>query len=324
MSREGSSRDIEHEKVFQETTDPIPMERGFENISTPQQRNLNINSNRRANTHERESIADTVIQIDDSDDEIVNNGRIIKIINKCCKDSNLRSWGFQYDGKTCIREFFDRVSETKRARRISDETLILRFHELLSGIPLLFYRSVRENLHSYQELKKCFFNKFDVIDFDYKTEKFLRETKQRPDQSVTEYVIQVRNLNSKLSMPVSELQLLNIIKYNLSDQYCPCLAVSQITTIDNLLDVCRNYESFILKQETQPSTYRVKAKMNPQHLAAMSTIPVIICSKCGESGHNYKDCSNIPGKICFRCRRPGVTINECFQCRPTVTPLQKN
>lgn len=283
-----------------------------------------INTQQRVNR--RDNTPDTIIQIEDSkeDEKVTSNERVIHIVTKCAQNSNLNDWGFKYDGKWCVREFFTRVIENKVARNISDETLLLRFHELLIDTPLLFYRIIRERVLTLDQLKREFLKKFDLMDFDFKTEQLLRDAKQQLGQPVMEFVIDVQSLNAKLTNPIPDEQLLNIIKYNLNDLYAPCLSVCHINSVDSLVEICRNFESFTLNKDASvPSTTKY-TNLKPKPIAMVASKQAInICAKCGETGHDYRSCRNIPGKICFKCRAHGVTARECTTCNLKVTQ-QKN
>lgn len=230
------------------------------------------------------------------------------------KQESLSKWNLIYSGKTCVREFFNRIEEERYARELSSEYIVRRFHELLSDSALKYFRSIRSSSICYNDLKSAFYRTFDTVDYEYKIERQLRELKQTETQSARDFVIDIRDLNSKLRSPISESDLLTIIKYNLHPRFYPCLATNVITDIDTLLQVVSNFETF-------------QANIIPKVVAPIKTpesdAAHLLCPKCNNHGHSYRFCPNIPGPICFKCHRPGYITRDCPVCNNQSTN-QKN
>lgn len=191
--------------------------------------------------------------------------------------------------------------------------MVRRFHELLSGSALKFFRAIRYPELSYAELKAAFFKTFDVTDYDFKVESQLRALSQKANQSVVDFVIQARDLNAKLRTPVTEESLFNIVKYGLNPRYHPCLATNIVRDINGLLEVARNFEAFQSLRPARLALASVSANVDEEP----GTRPSVVCMKCDATGHNYRNCPNIAEAVCFRCKRVGAITRDCPRCNPT-------
>lgn len=161
-----------------------------------------------------------------------------------CNNESLTKWNLIFSGESCVREFFLRVQEEGIAWGVSPSYVVRRFHELLAGSALKYFRAIRCPGLTYSELRSAFFRTFDVVDYEFKIERQLRALTQESDQSVVDFIIEARYLNSKLSAPVSEDVFFKIIKYGMHPKYHPCLANNVVKDIDGLLGVAKNFEAF--------------------------------------------------------------------------------
>lgn len=226
------------------------------------------------------------------------------------KSESLSKWNISYSGDSCVREFFARVEEEGIARSINPSYVVLRFHELLGGSALKYFRAIRSPSLSYNDLKAAFLRTFGTADYDFKVERQLRALKQTCDQSVVDFVIQIRDLNSKLHRPIDEDSLLTIVKYGLHARYHPCLASNIIKDMDSLLQLSKNFETY----QEHTST--------PVVVAPVSSGNPPVCLKCNSTGHDYRGCPNVSGTICFKCKLEGYLTRDCPRCNPNKT--QKN
>lgn len=229
------------------------------------------------------------------------------------KGESLTKWNLVFSGETCVREFFFRVEEEGVARDVRPAYVVRRFHELLSGSALKFFRAIRYPGLSYAELKTDFFKTFDVTDYDFKVESQLRALSQKANQSVVDFVIQARDLNAKLRSPLSEESLFNVVKYGMNPKYHPCLATNIVRDIDGLLEIARNFEAF---QSPLPVRLAI-APVNAEIVKEAGSHPPVTCMKCDATGHNYRNCPNITEAVCFRCKRVGAITRDCPRCNPT-------
>lgn len=172
----------------------------------------------------------------------------------------MTKWEIKFSGNTCVRDFFFRIEEESDARGVPSSYIVRRFHELLIDTALKYFRSIKHPELCYASLKAAFLKTFDVVDFDFKVERELRGLKQRGNQSVRDFIIEARDLNSKLVSPIGEDSLFLIIKYGLHPRYFPCLATNLINDLDSLLQIAGNFETF----QSQPSSSKHVAPVQIQ------------------------------------------------------------
>lgn len=220
------------------------------------------------------------------------------------KEESLSKWNLNFSGDSCVREFFSRVEEETEARVVTHQCVVRRFHELLSGSALKYFRSIRIPGLEYAHLKAAFYRTFDVTDYDFKIERELRSLKQGSTQTVRDFVINARDLNSRLRTPIDESSLFTIVKYGMHPRFYPCLATNLIVDMDALLQVASNFETFQIASSSTMSVAPLQVETPP------------LCLKCGEAGHQYRACVKFPGPVCFRCKRPGVITRDCGSCNP--------
>lgn len=256
---------------------------------------------------------------------------------------NLRSFNLKFKGDSSVDDFLLQVDEIRLARNVDETTLVRGFTELLEGTALKFYRSIRSKICSWHDICHEFRSNFQSVDYNYSTEKEIREMKQKTGQSVFDFIVDLRDLNNKLQQPIPNTALLEIIKHNLLPQYAQLLAINSIYSFDQLIQISKNFEAYSgvlardgirdgmrdgLQANATTSNFSKKKQFNvvaanlPQRQTAK---PVITCQKCKKIGHSYRQCKIIPGMVCFSCGLPNVINKTCPKCNSTTTkPIQKN
>lgn len=187
--------------------------------------------------------------------------------------------------------------------------MVRRFHELLTDSALKYFRSIKCPGLDYFQLKSAFFRTFDVTNYEFKIERELRGLKQQAYQSIRDFKIQARDLNSKLSSPIDEESLLLVVKYGMHPRFYPCLATNLFSDLDSLLRVAGNFEAF--QGHPRPAL----------SVAPVQTDSPTRCLKCDRDDHQYRACPKYPEPVCFRCKRLGVVTRDCTACNP---PVQEN
>lgn len=253
------------------------------------------------------------------------------------KQFSLTKWKISFDGNTCVREFFSSLDECREADNLTDSYLVRRFHEVLSGIALQYYRSIRRPGLTFIEIRQAFLKTFGSADFEFRIGQEVRNLKQRPEQSVKEFVIRVTYLNAKLSKPIEEPELVDIVTHNMLPKYTPCLSIQKFPDLNSLIEAASHFESFLktpkavasLDSSVNPTSSSGQASQSPkprlnkphQSGSKVQSCPTCSqtqphCLKCNNPGHSYRSCPVVTGMLCFKCRTPGFITRDCPKCNP--------
>lgn len=231
--------------------------------------------------------------------------------------TNLKSWNIKFNGDTCVYDFLTRVEEARAAKDVDISIVLRGFSEFLQGTALQFYRQIKTNITSWDDLCTQFKTNFQPVDFEFKTDKLIRTTYQQANQTVFAYITHIKDLNSKLQTPIQGNSLLEIIKHNLLPDYTPLLANSVINSLEKLITLSRNYEAYSKKSQvfkSQPNTPYQNKNTTYSDTTNHRTPSPEICKKCNRRGHNYKQCRTVKGTLCFICRTPDVLTHSCPKC----------
>lgn len=259
-----------------------------------------------------------------------NSIQHVQPINYFLKAPNLKSWNISYSGESNVDDFLLTVKELKSARQVDDGTVIRGFTELLTGNALKFFRSIRHKITDWKSLELEFKSFFQTIDANYILERDIRQLKQLPGQSLSLFLLDIRDMNSRLVHPLDDTTLLEIVKHNLHNSYTHLVALNNVTSLEQLSSMGKNYEAyagtltsptssnsnFYIKKEPEPKTNNIKQQLQ--------------CLKCKKFGHSYKVCKSVTEPVCFNCGLKDTLTKNCPKCTkqprssaPTQNPKSK-
>lgn len=233
---------------------------------------------------------------------ILVNEHIKKNLPSAIKLPDLKKSKINFDGKSCVREFITEVEEYFLYKNFDEILLVGSFTDLLSGIALKWFRTVRFRIPSWRELKVALLKRFDRPDFDYFLEHDLRTRKQKSSESLPDFITDILDMASRLSSPLLDAVLVNIIKHNMLSIYTPFIFGKYIDSVEQFLVLAKELEVFVSHKSLKAEKSTVKSN-------AVQT-----CLKCKKPGHHFKHCTSIPGVICFKCQKVGVTSKNCDVC----------
>ena len=241
------------------------------------------------------------------------------VVTYVVRDDNFKSWNLKFTGDSSIVDFFLRIDDCMRTRDVPEQKIVKCFSDFLSGKALDYYRQIRDSVVTLEDLQNKFRTFFSSFDSDFISEKQIRDHKQNLGQPLHIYVLDMQTLNSRLTLPLSEATLIEIIKHNLLPTYAQLLAVNDIQTIDRLITLGKRYEAYAVTTSGNSSSKPIKGQkqvtvVNTQYKKKETL--VITCQKCKKSGHSYKQCRSIPGIVCFKCGTKGVITSRCSKCNP--------
>lgn len=240
------------------------------------------------------------------------------------KKPDLSKFRYKFNGKTCVREFLTNFDEYCVARDIADNHILNSFAEVLTDSALKWFRSVRPNILTWQRLRLELLKRFDKLNFDYQLEFDLRTRKQRQGETLSDFIIDLVDMSNRLTIPLQDLALLEILRHNMLPSYSMHLLGRNIISIDELVQFSKIIEEYNSTQteERKPQIEGRKFYKKP-NVAVVTTPPSAKnCLKCDENGHSFRECKNIPGMICFRCKKANTTVKNCNNCNPAVNDQQ--
>lgn len=150
----------------------------------------------------------------------------------------------KFNGKTCVRSFIQRANEFSLARNISGTKLLTYATEIFVDDALHWYRSVKDQVTTWDELAVLLRQDFDRSDYDYRLLSEIRERTQGKHENITIYLSILSGMFARLSKPLPEEDKLEIVLHNIRPCYASTLAsCTQIDSLEQLRTLCRNYEN---------------------------------------------------------------------------------
>lgn len=239
-------------------------------------------------------------------------------------------WGLKFSGlpEESVEGFIIEVEEKRRCRFLTEKELFESAYDLFHGDALAWFRAVRGNLKTWNELTTQLRESFQGPAYGRKLLEEIRNRVQGSDESVTIYFAKMKNLFLRLPNPLSESQKISIVERNLNPNFVKLLPLSFYTTIGELESICRKLEDAeIESKERTPSISRVtKLPLEPdlayrpprkEHrspiVAPLATRTSVICWNCRGEGHVSRQCSK--PFSCYGCGRPGVRRTNCSSCK---------
>lgn len=250
-------RDIEVPVDFQMFNEP-PLRRvelitqsSFEN---QQVRNVNYNGDN-IRVHDGND-RDRNIRNDNYGDEFRN------VNNYDCRynhRSQIHKWRilFTGDGKgLSLSEFLTRVSVYARGDGITNEQLFVNFYHLLSGRAERWYWSSINEFRTLNDLVNGLRNEFLPRNYDFFLREEIQNRLQMPGELFTSFISDLKMLFQKVYPPLDEQYKLYVIRKNMLPQYGSQLAVTDINSVEQLVNLCRRLD------ENQMMTDRRRVAQN--------------------------------------------------------------
>lgn len=255
--------------------------------------------------------------------------------------------GLTFDGDTTkhsVNSFLEELEELCFSRNVSEDELFRSAVELFDGPAKVWYRRIRKKVESWNDLVTALRKDFLSEDSDDDLWETIRNRKQMPDERVVIYISAMENLFDRLVTKATNSEKLKIIKKNLLEEYHVHLALRNIVSVDEIVDVCRSLEAAgIIKSEarnfnssrrnnstletnlaylpTQSTSKKNFSKYNSKHSSNRNEVKEVLelrCYKCKQLGHVKKNCTqkkddhqNKKVLRCFGCGKEGVIRPNC-------------
>lgn len=261
----------------------------------------------------------------------------------------------KYSGRNqSLHGFLEKVEEFCLARNISKSSLLNFAHELFEGEALIWFRSHRDNIISWNDLINKL--RLDFLPCDYEADLWdeVRARTQGNNERSLIYIAVMENLFQRFVHPVEESVKLRLIIRNLQPYFQGQLALSMPRTLLELKNLCRILEDVKTRtsrfHEPPPfssntlepelayrrfSNTKTKANINEisqfitetdsetdnqcrnREVTAMNNATVFkaaMCWNCGDPNHVFRRCTKPRTLFCYGCGKKNVTRPKCPTC----------
>lgn len=235
----------------------------------------------------------------------------------------------RFDGdssRISLNAFLENVEELRLSRNVSHQQLFNSASDLLTGKALIWFRSIRSEVHSWPELVDQMRLQFLPTDYNDKLVDEIKKRTQGPTETIGIYIAIMTNMFNRLTVPVGEPAKLKILLKNISPFYQSQLGLVKVESVKQLLELGRQLESrkesidaFIppprnLRNVMEPDLAYVYTSSNSS-TSADPEVELLECWICKKDGHLAAQCpSKSQRRYCFKCGNPGFTTRTCPKC----------
>lgn len=228
---------------------------------------------------------------------------------------------------------------------MTQEALFTSAIDIFSDKALVWYRANRKNFTNWSELVQGLRDEFLPVDYDEQLMSEIKKRTQGQNESIGIYLSVMSNLFARFTTKISEVKQLRIIMRNILPFYQSQLGLVEITSIAQLLKLCRQLEASRVSVENfapPPGKHRalepdlayaqISSDLTNLNLNATETTDVSsnndrsaqsnqTCWNCSRLGHRSAQCRQPRTRHCYRCGKPNVTVASCPVCSKTLVVL---
>lgn len=158
---------------------------------------------------------------------------------------------FSGDGKGLhLYDFLAQISVYQRSERVSNEELLVSIAHLLSGRAKLWFRSVYDRIHTWENFVIALKDEFLPQNYEYMLLSDIANRVQKSNETFAEYITHMKSLFNCLTIPMAEPHKLFLVQKNLLPKYAIGVAPLNICTIEQLSDACRRIDGAHNRQTT--------------------------------------------------------------------------
>lgn len=245
---------------------------------------------------------------------------------------HFKEWKVIFDGVGCVSDFLFKIDTLCLRNKCSHQQLLDNFHIFLSGRAETWYWFfIKQNpTANYPFLKFSITKEFGTLEKDHDVVIRMSLKKQGPRESYDEFHSAIVAMNSRLGNPMTDTQLIDILKKNLNPGLRYILFNSNHTNLEDFREAARKAEKLLWENKNQypllPSQRHVneikldeginKSDNDPQiealQLKRKTDYSRILCWNCTSYGHSYIYCPEEKRNLfCFKCGEKGVTTPKC-------------
>lgn len=119
---------------------------------------------------------------------------------------NVGSWKINFDGRSGIVDFLQRVEEKCLAFGLKDQQLFAAASEFISGDALIWYRSERNTLRGWSDLVTRLRESFLPFNYEASLREEIRARTQMASERIVVYFSEMVNLFGRMYQPPDEAE----------------------------------------------------------------------------------------------------------------------
>lgn len=251
----------------------------------------------------------------------------------------LSKWTVRFGGSAkdlAVDEFFFRVENLATADNVHADSLVLGLHCLLTGNASDFYWVQRRKYpnHVWAALKSSMIAHFAKQETDLEIRKLIMERRQAFNEGFGDFSLAVECLAARLTRQMDDLELMEILRQNMSSKLQTCLLMYPTPNVEILKGACRKFERLWATQSEPAKDRRISSRMaelgfddNPQVEAVRGPNDAQLnytgsCQVFGDEqeavGYNVAALNRprqIPNRgeymICWNCDDIGHSFGDC-------------
>lgn len=175
-------------------------------------------------------------------------------------NTNLRNkvqWNIKFSGSSQglnIKDFLFRLEAYAEMDGIPTSELHTILPKLLNDVAEKWYWVFRKKnpQATYSQLKEALIYEFSDSESDRQLRKIIQTRLQKNKEMFSEYLLEMETLNSRLTSPFTQFELLDIVRNNMDPALQNVTLTSQFHSTEHLSQTCRKFERLWLRTGHDP------------------------------------------------------------------------
>lgn len=254
----------------------------------------------------------------------------------------------RFSGKvgTSIDKFFQEVEDVGVLFSMKESELFVVIKDVLEGPARTLYQTSTDKFQDWAELKYFFKSVYSSRTSDIQLKTDILQRTQIANEKIDHYIATIKAMNNKLSRPMSEAELKEIIHNNLHPEYYRWVKDQYIRNLDDLAYCCRKEEEHDRHmQQYVPPPQRLLRDLESEkpevknfgqtssrfprdgrHFSSSAKVIVHSpeekpagnpelrkreCWNCRQPGHSFFVCRQMPTVFCHNCGKKDTFTLDC-------------
>lgn len=250
----------------------------------------------------------------------------------------LRNWNVKYDGnnkKVPVEFFVDQVESLKEVYDVTWQEVTSGFHLLVVDDALRWFLRYRKTNREilWSTLRQDLMAEFRGTDTDESIWCEIMKRKQEDGETFDKFYNSILNLHDRLINPLSDAQMIRILKDNINFEIKKCLISVVPLTLNEFVNQCRQADKLVFRDKNkrypnyskkvseldsqncyEETNYDIEAFSNKRPQTSQS-LASTKCWNCDKIGHSYHSCEEPRKMFCYWCGFKNVTCKNCQRCQ---------